>query len=69
MVTKSIPDNSVAVGNPAKVICPYDEYVLKRKEQFKDAPKFDDSYIIGNITNEKKEEMILALENTLGFID
>lgn len=67
MVTKSIPDNSVAVGNPAKVICSYDEYVLKRKEQFKDAPKFDDSYIIGNITNEKKEEMKLALE-TLGFV-
>ena len=68
VVTKSIPDNSVAVGNPAKVICSYDEYVLKRKEQFKDAPKFDDSYIIGNITNEKKEEMELALDNTLGFI-
>ena len=68
VVTKSIPDDSVVVGNPAKVICSYDEYVLKRKEQFKDAPKFDDSYIIGHITNEKKEEMKLALDNTLGFI-
>ena len=68
VVTKSIPDNSVAVGNPAKVICSYDEYVQKRKGQFNDAPKFDESYIIGNITNEKKEEMRRALENIVGFI-
>lgn len=27
IVTKDIPDNSVAAGNPAKVICPIDEYL------------------------------------------
>lgn len=31
VVTKDIPDNSVAVGNPAKVICPIDEYLDKEK--------------------------------------
>lgn len=31
IVTKDIPDNSVAVGNPAKVICPIDEYLDKEK--------------------------------------
>lgn len=31
IVTKDIPDNSVAVGNPAKVICSIDEYLAKEK--------------------------------------
>lgn len=31
IVTKDIPNNSVAVGNPAKVICPIDDYLEKEK--------------------------------------
>ena len=31
IVTKDIPDNSVAAGNPAKVICPIDEYLEREK--------------------------------------
>ena len=31
VVTKDIPDNSVAVGNPAKVICGIDDYLAKEK--------------------------------------
>lgn len=34
IVTKSIPSNSVAVGSPAKVICSFEEYYKKRKEQY-----------------------------------
>ena len=30
-MTKDIPDNSVAVGNPAKVICDVDTYLAKEK--------------------------------------
>lgn len=33
VVTKNIPDNSVAVGNPARVICTVDEYLDKIKEK------------------------------------
>lgn len=32
VVTKDIPGNSVAVGNPAKVICTYDEYMDKHRK-------------------------------------
>lgn len=31
IVTKDIPDNSVAVGNPAKVICSVDDYLAKER--------------------------------------
>lgn len=31
IVSKDIPDNSVAVGNPAKVVCSVDEYLAKEK--------------------------------------
>lgn len=31
IVAKDIPDNSVAVGNPAKVVCGIDEYLAKEK--------------------------------------
>lgn len=34
MVTKNIPDNSVAVGFPAKVIMSLDEYYEKRQKQY-----------------------------------
>lgn len=35
VVTKDIPDNSVALGNPAKVICPIDEYLNREKVKIK----------------------------------
>ena len=38
VVTKDIPDNSVAVGNPARVICTCDEYVEKHKKKINDNP-------------------------------
>lgn len=31
IVTKDIPDNSVAAGNPAKVLCSIDDYLVKEK--------------------------------------
>lgn len=43
VVTKSVPSNSVVGGNPAKVICTFDEFVEKRKKQ---------EEIIYNYTNE-----------------
>lgn len=35
VVTRNIPDNSVAIGSPAKVICSIDEYFEKRKREYK----------------------------------
>jgi maltose O-acetyltransferase len=35
IVSKDIPDNSVALGNPAKVVCPIDEYLEKEKAKMR----------------------------------
>lgn len=40
IVSKDIPDNSVAVGNPAKVLCPIDEYLEKEKSKMKSENSF-----------------------------
>ena len=69
VVTHSIPSNSVAVDNPAHVICSYDEYLVKRKNQFAHSPVFDETFTIGKIDDKKREEMKEALsENRVGFI-
>lgn len=41
VVAKDVPDNSVVVGNPMRVICSYDEYVEKNKKLMAEYPVFD----------------------------
>lgn len=68
VVAKDIPSNSVAVGNPARVIMSYNQYMERNKQLMKTQKCFDASYIIGNITEEKKLEMKEALQNGIGYI-
>ena len=39
VVNRDIPSNSVAVGNPARVICSIEEYYQKRKSAYVDEAK------------------------------
>ena len=41
VVAKDIPDNSVAVGNPIRILCTYDEYVEKNQKLMQEYPVFD----------------------------
>lgn len=69
VVTKSIPDNVVAAGNPAKIICTLDEYRTKVLEVFKNAPKFSEEYTLrGGIDDARKKEMNALLNNRLGLV-
>lgn len=66
IVTKDIPDNSVAVGNPARVIGTYDDYVEKTKAQFETMPIWNTHY--SKKTDEEKRQMKKALsESGYGF--
>ena len=68
VITKNIKNNSVVVGNPARVICTYDEYIHKNEINKKKTAVYDKSYIIGNITKEKKEQMKNDLKGKIGYI-
>lgn len=68
VVSRSIPDNSVALGSPAKIICSHEEFVKKKKKLFNESPRYSDEYVIGNITEEKKKQMIEELSDKIGFV-
>jgi maltose O-acetyltransferase len=63
VVTKDIPENSIAVGNPAKVIGTFDAYIEKHIKALATKPKFDESYLIeNNLSIIQKQEMIKACD-------
>ena len=41
IVRKSIPDRSVAAGNPAEVICTLDKYIERNRERMKTSPVYN----------------------------
>ena len=63
VVSKSIPERSIAVGNPAVVIGTFDNFIQRKKDEFENSPHFDKSYKVDLITPEKKEEMIRLLSS------
>lgn len=66
VVTKDIPDNSLAVGNPAVIIGTYDAYVEKVKKQMDETMTWDTHY--SQKTPAQKEEMKeVLLKNGYGF--
>lgn len=68
-VTKSIPDNSVAAGSPANVICTCSEYIEKERTNMKMLPCYSIEYTLaGNITEKLKDKQKTELKNTKGFI-
>lgn len=54
-VTSDIPANSVAIGSPARVICPLNEYINKEKEKMNELPVYGDDYTLReNISKDMK---------------
>lgn len=59
IVSKNIPSNSVAVGNPARVICTLAEYLQKQKDQITEQNVFSEAYTLRNplFSEEQRQEM------------
>ncbi len=70
VVTKDIPDNTVAVGNPCKVISTMEEYIKTQEKLFEVSPKFDESYTLRSkyYSVEKAKEMNNKIGNGFGYI-
>lgn len=68
-VSRSIPDNSVAAGSPARVIGSYDDFVKKNRELLQHRPCYGEDYTLrGNITADRKKQMIEQLKSGCGFV-
>ena len=65
VVTKDIPDNSVAAGNPAKVIGTYDDFLKKHKSQIESRPVYHTLW--SEKTNAEKELMRKELDDGVGY--
>lgn len=70
VVSKSIPANVVAAGNPAKVLFSREERQRILDEAFRSAPRFSEEYTLhGGIDDYQKEEMRRLLESDkIGFV-
>jgi maltose O-acetyltransferase len=71
VVTHDIPDNCVAVGNPARVIESTIDYVEKQKDCLSKRPKFmAKGWTVGNsLTSQNKASMNKALSDGIGFVE
>ncbi len=63
VVAHDIPNNSIAAGNPAKVVGLFNNYLEKHKDRLNKRPTFDESYLMENgVTQSQKDEMLNACE-------
>lgn len=63
VVAKDIPDNSVVIGNPCRILCTYDEYVEKNILAMQEKPVID--FFPEQIEGEDKRKLI---EHGSGYI-
>ena len=68
VVTKDIPPNSIAAGNPAKVITNVQDYVKKMEEMKQNKTVFGEDYSMPNLDQSKREEILRSVGDSIGFI-
>ncbi len=68
VVTKDIPPNSVAAGNPASVLCSIEEYLQKIERLGLGKKVFSREYHIDNINEERKNEILEYVSHGISFI-
>lgn len=69
-VTHDIPDNTVAAGCPAKILCSLDEYLEKERARMETAPCYGEEYTLRkNVTSKLKEKQRKELCGKIGYID
>jgi len=64
VITKDIPDNSLVVGNPGRIIGPTDEYITRYRGILENSLTFDESWTLeGGVNSEKRQAMYKVLED------
>lgn len=65
VVSRDIPDNSIAVGNPIQIIGTYDDYVERHRKQMQERPVYHTLW--SEKTWEEKEQMRKDLLDGIGY--
>ena len=65
VVSKDIPDNSIAVGNPIQIVGTYDDFVARHKKQMEERPVYHTFW--SEKTWEEKEQMRRDLLDGIGY--
>ena len=65
VVSKDIPDNSIAVGNPVQIIGTYDSFVEKHRRQMQVRPVYHTLWSEKSL--EEKQQMCTALSDGIGY--
>jgi maltose O-acetyltransferase len=69
VVTKDIPDNSIVVGHPARVVSTLEDFINKNEILMNQRPVYNKDWTVnGGISEEQKEQMRDDLKSGLGYI-
>lgn len=69
VVTRSMPKDVIVAGNPAKVISDRNSYINKIKKLYANTQKFDMSFHINNITDDKVVKLKESTKSSISFIE
>lgn len=68
-VSRDVPSNVVAVGNPVRVICSLDEFIAKNIKLMENRPCYGEEFTLrSNVTLEMKKKMYEELKDGFGFV-
>ena len=68
VVTRDIPENTVAAGNPARFICSLNDYLVKIKNAASEHGVLGKEYWAENLSADRRAEMLVRLASGSGFI-
>jgi maltose O-acetyltransferase len=68
VVTKNVPMNMIAAGNPAKTISSVEAYIKKIENISKNKKIFNEDYYIDDLDETKRQEIYNSIGNSIGFI-
>ncbi len=68
-VTHDIPDNTVAAGSPARVLCTLEEYIKKEAQRMAVSPVYGEEYTLReNISEQKRKQQAEELTDKFGYV-